>query len=213
MIDGVYLIELRARGGNSHETMGAVRRSIRSDGFWNSCENFLFMVTPVLEVLRVFDGKQPAMGKAWLVMHELQKHVQKFADPPFNLDRELAESALNSFQTRWGLMLTDLHWAGGLLNPFLIGKITLHENPRARPALNRVLRNLTPDEATYLMAITEFQDFIESRGAFEGVPLATRADFPLHEWWDAFGHGAPILSNIARRILAQVCSASSCERN
>ena len=210
---GIYLIELRARGGNSHETMGAVRRSIRSDGFWNSCENFLFMVTPVLEVLRVFDGKQPAMGKAWLVMHELQKHVQKFADPPFNLDRDLAESALNSFQTRWGLMLTDLHWAGGLLNPFLIGKITLHENPRARPALNRVLRNLTPDEATYLMAITEFQDFIESRGAFEGVPLAARADFPPHEWWDAFGHGAPILSNIARRILAQVCSASSCERN
>lgn len=210
---GAFMIELRGRGGNGHEVMANVRRSIRQDGFWDSCENFLFMVTPVLEVLRVFDGKQPSMGKAWLVMHNLQSHVQKFPNPPFNLDGDIAERALDQFQSRWSLMLTDLHWAGALLNPFLIGNMSLHENPRARPALNRVLRKLTHDEASYLLGITEFQDFIENRGAFEGVPAAARADLPPHEWWDAFGHGAFVLSGIAKRILAQVCSASSCERN
>ena len=36
---------------------------------------------------------------------------------------------------------------------------------------------------------------------------------PPHEWWDAFGGGAVTLQQIARRILAQICFASSCERN
>jgi len=35
----------------------------------------------------------------------------------------------------------------------------------------------------------------------------------LHEWWDLLGVSARTLAPIAKRILAQVCSASLCERN
>ena len=38
----------------------AVRRFVRSDGFWNTCKNFLYMVIPVVKALHVFDGKAPA---------------------------------------------------------------------------------------------------------------------------------------------------------
>jgi hypothetical protein len=69
------LRDLRRRSATAYMKGFAVRRFIRSNGFWNTCENFLYMVIPVVKVLCVFDGKAPAMGLAWRVMHDLQTHV------------------------------------------------------------------------------------------------------------------------------------------
>ena len=89
-------------------------------------------------------------------------------------------------------MLTDLHWAIGFQNPFSIGNKSLHDNPPARPTLNIILEKLTPDEATILVDITMYQDFKESRGAFDGVFDTARADLLPHESWDAFGNGTVV---------------------
>jgi hypothetical protein len=35
-------------------------------------------VIPVVKALRVFDGKAPAMGLAWKVMHDLHTHKHCF---------------------------------------------------------------------------------------------------------------------------------------
>jgi hypothetical protein len=58
------LRDLRRRSTTAYMKGFVVRRFIRSDGFWNTCKNFLYMVIPVVKVLRVFDGKAPAMGLA-----------------------------------------------------------------------------------------------------------------------------------------------------
>ena len=106
----------------------AVRRFVRSDGFWNTCENFLYMVIPVVKALCIFDGKAPAMGLAWKVMHDLETHVREFVQPPFALSADLVAEAMSTFRHRWWMMLTDLHWTGAMLNPVLRGWAPVHEH-------------------------------------------------------------------------------------
>ena len=74
---------MKRRSATAYMKCFAVRRFIRSDGFWNMCEKFLYMVILVVKALRVFDGNALAMGLAWKVMHDLQTHVHGFSRPPF----------------------------------------------------------------------------------------------------------------------------------
>jgi len=48
--------------------------------------------------LREFDGKGPCMGKAWLVMKTLEKHVQLLVDPLISFPLELTTSVKSQFQ-------------------------------------------------------------------------------------------------------------------
>jgi hypothetical protein len=116
-----FLADLRRRSARTHEVGVHVQATIRSDGFWHSCEKNLYMVILVVKALRVFDGKAPAMGLAWKVMHDLHTHIQSFTQPPFHLELDLAKQALENFCDRWRLMKTDLHWAGAMLNLRLLG--------------------------------------------------------------------------------------------
>ena len=163
-------------------------------------KNFLYMVIPVVKALRVFDGKVPAMGLAWRVMHDLQTHIRGFGKPPFHLSPELATNAMLTFQNRWRLMLNDLHWAGAMLNPLLCGWAPLHED-EIRGLLNGFIYRLTPDEDTYVQILHQYQDFLENRGSFASSTDPNVHAAPLHEWWDAMGGGAKDLQTIARRVL------------
>ena len=111
------------------------------------------MVIPVVKALRLFDGKAPATGMAWRVMYDLKIHVQGFAEQLFRLGLELARQALLSFENRWALMMTNLHWAGGMLNPTLRGWAPLHEHDQSMRILNRVFRKLAPDDETYVRVL------------------------------------------------------------
>jgi hypothetical protein len=134
-----FLVDLRRRSARAHEVGVHVRATIRSDGFWHSCEIFLYMVIPVVKALHVFDGKAPTMRLTWKVMHDLQTHIQSFTQPSFHLKLDLAEQVLENFRDRWRLMKTDLHWAGVMLNPMLRGWRSLHDLPESWTILNRVL--------------------------------------------------------------------------
>ena len=61
--------------------------------------------------------------------------------------------------------------------------------------------------------LSQYQDFLKNRGLFVDSTDPSVHVVPVHEWWDAMGGGAKALQTIARRILAQVCSTSTCERN
>jgi hypothetical protein len=100
-----------------------------------------------------------------------------------------------------------------MLNPLLRGWAPLHEDDNSRTILNRVICRLAQDENTYVQILHQYQDFLENRGPFADSTDPSVHAAPLHEWWDAMGGGAKALQTIARRILAQVCSASACERN
>ena len=111
------------------------------------------------------------------------------------------------------MKLIDLHWAGAMLNPVLRDWIPLHKHEHSRRILNQVFWKYYPDDNTYVEVLNQYQDFLENQGSFADSTDSSVHVAPLYEWWDAMGGGANALQTIARRILAQVCSASACERN
>ena len=49
--------DLKRRSPTAYAKAASMRRFIRSDGFWDTCENFLYMVILVVKALRLFDGR------------------------------------------------------------------------------------------------------------------------------------------------------------
>ena len=72
--------DLRRRSSTTYAKAALVQWFIRSDGFWDTGENFLYMVIPVIKALCLFDGKAPATSMAWRIMYDLKIHVQGFAE-------------------------------------------------------------------------------------------------------------------------------------
>ena len=45
------------------------------------------------------------------------------------------------------------------------------------------------------------------------MAIAAAKEMPSHKWWISFGAQSPELQNIAVKVLSQITSAGSCERN
>ena len=57
-------------------------------------------VEDIMKALWVFDGKEPAMGKAWLTMNNLRKHIFRLQNPSFLLTPTIAEKIEENFIKR-----------------------------------------------------------------------------------------------------------------
>jgi hypothetical protein len=79
-------------GHRAHALARVVRATIRDDGFWQQCENFEHMDKLVIKTLQVFNGRTPAMAKAWLEMNNLKRHVFSLREPNFNLPASMGAS-------------------------------------------------------------------------------------------------------------------------
>src|SRR6476646_9930294 len=100
------------------------------------------MTTDVLKALRVFDRREPAMGKAWLIVHRLRQHVHSLRDEQFSLRPDIATVLEDSFNTRRAMCFTDLHYAAAILNPYIKENAALKQDGVATRALYRVIHKL-----------------------------------------------------------------------
>ena len=204
----------RQNGTRAHALASLVRQTILDETFWGRCENFVHLVEPALVTLRTFDGQKPAMGRAWLAMNNLKNHVFALRDAPFLLDPVIASRFEEQFNSRWKMMLTDLHYAGALLNPYLTDCVELQRDGGAKRARNRVLRHLSGslrvDHNEVMNELTHFEERTGPYGPLEAPDIRETRMQP-HQWWQRVGGDA--LPVIAKRILSLTCSASSCERN
>ena len=60
-------------GVQAHALATRVRSHILDENFWQFCWNYAYMMEDVMKALWVFDGKEPTMEKAWLIMNNLKK--------------------------------------------------------------------------------------------------------------------------------------------
>ena len=120
-----------------------------------------------MKALRVFDGKEPAMGKAWLPINNLLKYIFRLRYAPFTLTPAIAEEIEENFMKRWDMMLTDLHYAGAMLNPYLRGHMELQQNGEAKRTLNKVFRRLnTPLGVGFNEVMAEMTKYKERLGPY-----------------------------------------------
>ena len=204
----------RQNGNHAHALVGVVRETVLDGDFWHRCQNYVHMIEEVIKALRVFDGRERAMGKAWLTMNNLKKRIFKLWNFHFNLPARIATTLEENFTRRWDMMVTDLHYACALLNPYLKDVLEIQENGDAKCALNRVVRKLCAILGVgFNDAMVELTEYKERRGPYSPLeaPDIREAHMESHQWWHRVGGNA--LPKIAKRILLLTCSTSSCERN
>ena len=208
-----YVTKLRdTRRDRARTFSRSVKTLVLDEHFWERCTNFREMVAPVVYTLREFDAKEPCMGKALHILRDLEKHVLALRSEPFNLDSDLADIAEDEFYARKQMITTDLHSAGALLNPYLLHDKELADDPDVITACKRVLRKLCTPE-TYPDVVKEFIAFRHKNVPFHDMLDPKHQKCSPYAWWDFEGACGKLLAPIAKRILAQTLSSSSCERN
>ena len=65
-----------------------------------------------------FDAKFPAMPQAWMHMSMLKEHVYTLHEHPYMLLHKTATKYESAIHRCREMMLTDLHYAVTLLNPY-----------------------------------------------------------------------------------------------
>ena len=87
----------RQNGVQARALATQVRSHVLDENFWRRCRNYTYMVEDVMKALRVFDRKEPAMGKAWLTMNNLRKHIFRLQYALFSLTPAIAEEIEENF--------------------------------------------------------------------------------------------------------------------
>ena len=103
---------------------------------------------------------------------------------------------------RWDMMLTDLHYAGAMLNPYLQGHMELQQNGKVKRSLNTVFHRLSnPLGVGFNEVMAKMTKYEERLGSYsrEEAPDIRVANLQPHQWWLRVGGEA--LSKIASGFL------------
>jgi hypothetical protein len=98
------------------------------------------------------------MEKILYIFRNLEKHVVSFRGEPFRLDHDMADPMEDAFYNRWIMVKIDLHYAGALLNPYLLHDKELANDCDSFIAFKRVLQKLCSLE-TYPDVVQDFLAF------------------------------------------------------
>ena len=200
------------RNSSSRKEFRAVRETILDDQFWLRCVNIKDVLAPVVHGLRDLNAKTPCMGKVLHITRKLEEHVLTLSEKPFYLSSHLAIPLVKSFYERRKMVETDLHYAGALLNPYLLQDKELADDQYATDACKRVLMKICKPR-DYANVVKEFVAFRHREPPFHNMLDPKEQKMSAHAWWDFEGACGKLIAPIAKRILAQPVSSSSCERN
>jgi hypothetical protein len=194
-----------------------LRRLILGDDseFWQSCANYCTIMKAVVVALKELNGKQPCMGNVYMIMRALRHHVAALYNALFNMPSDLVEPFEVALRNRKALVASDLHYAGALLNPHLIKDMELCDDQNAMAGLMRVFQKLTDTAEEFQAVKAEFNLYFHTMSPYYGQHVWSSMgvkEVP-HLWWFTSSSVGKLLPRIARRILAQVVSSSSCEWN
>jgi hypothetical protein len=151
------------------------------------------------------------MGKIYYKAFNVQQALEGLIEE--DAPRQFRVTAMAAFRKRWDMMYNDLHGAGYCLDPEFLD-VSITELPEPMCGLDQTIERLskTPEDAA--KASEQFLTFRDQKGAFASSIAKDAAKvMPAHKWWERYGYFCPELQYVARRVLAQVVSATACERN
>jgi hypothetical protein len=152
------------------------------------------------------------MGMILYIFHNLEKHVLRLRGEPFMLDCNLAEAIEVAFYSQWNMVTTNSLYVGAFLNPYLLHNKEMADDRNSLIVCKRVLQKLCPPKP-YLDVVQVFLAFRHKQEPFHNVLDSNNQKCSLHDWWAFEGTCRKFVAPIARRLLRQMMSSSSCKRN
>jgi hypothetical protein len=116
---------------------------------------------------------------------------------------------------RKAMVASDLYYVGILLNPHLIKDMELCHDQHMMVGLMRVFLKLYNTAKEFQALKAEFNLYFHTMSPYCGEHVWSPMGLKkvTHVWWFTSSSVGKLLPCIVRRILAQVVSSSSCERN
>ena len=167
----------------------------------------------IIIALKEFDTKKPCMGNIYIIIRTLRHHMAALHNTPFKMPSNLVEPLEVALRNREAVVASDLHYAGALLNPYLIEDMELCDEQHVMARLIRIFQRLFDTAKEFQVMKAEFNLYFHTMSPYyeEHVWSPMEVKEVAHVWWFISGSVGKLLLCIARKILAQVVSTSSCE--
>ncbi|XP_058100273.1 uncharacterized protein LOC131245081 isoform X2 [Magnolia sinica] len=195
---------------NKTQSIGCVD-ILDDNDFWRVVEEIVAVSEPILKVLRDVAGGKPAVGSIYDSMTRAKESIRTY----YIMDENKCKLFLDIVDRRWQKQLhSPLHSAAAFLNPSIQYNPEVKFLGHIKEEFLAVLEKLLPTPELRRDITGQIFAFKKAQGMF-GCSLARESinTTPPALWWDQYGDLAPGLQRIAVRILSQVCSSSTYERN
>ena len=141
--------------------------------FWNTIVYSLKVPSPIVRVLRLFDGeKRPTMGYIYEAMHRAKEAIEK----SFNGREERYKEIFEIIDRRWDCQLHwPLHVAGYFLNPefFYDNRSEIERDEEVMAGLYKCIQRLVPNINQQDKILEELTSYKREEGLF-GLEMAKR---------------------------------------
>ncbi|KAJ9564787.1 hypothetical protein OSB04_000753 [Centaurea solstitialis] len=210
---------------NTKMIASQVVETIRDDNFWDDVGSVLEITKPIFLLIKFCDGEGSKMGEIYERMDNMMGEIKDVMK-----DNEYASyypQVEKIVLARWEKMTIPLHCVGFALNPRFYDKNYLSKMapggiPRKAPnqdvevvsGVMKTFDRISEDEEEGRVLRDQFATFHMKKGIYSMV--ATQADAvtmdPI-DWWATYGSETPELAEVAKKVLSQLISSSSAERN
>ncbi|XP_016564478.1 uncharacterized protein LOC107863178 isoform X2 [Capsicum annuum] len=184
---------------------------LKHSEFWRTAEECVAVSEPFLKVMREVSGGKPAVG----IIYELLTRAKESIRTYFIMDEIKCKTFLDIVDKKWQNNLhSPLHSAAAFLNPAIQYNTEVKFLGSIKEDFFRVLEKLLPTPELRRDITTQILLYTRASGMF-GCNLAKEAidTVPSGIWWEQYGDAAPTLQRVAIKILSQVCSTFTFERN
>ncbi|KAH9292112.1 hypothetical protein KI387_042698 [Taxus chinensis] len=201
---------------STSETAVEVRKMVLDNLFWVDVKFVVDFIQPICEVIRFADSDKPCLGEVYEEIDSMCERIRKITD---SKDPSLYPLIKEKVHGRWNKLNTPLHCVAYALNPKwydieVTNKRAPYEDREVMKEFWVAVKKIygRGEEASTIR--TQWNMFSRGRGQFSTVEALydMHAKDPI-EWWWNHGSEAPELQSFAIRLLSQVASSSSCERN
>jgi hypothetical protein len=200
-----------------------IKSIILDDAWWDKVQYLLQFTEPILTMIRIFDTDMPCLGEVYENIDSMLEKIREIIRASENDPFEVFYNEVKDIVTkRWNKMTTPLHLLAYSLHPkyyhskilSLPGRTTPNKDSEVVQGYKTALRKIFRDVGIAMEVREEFGAFVQSTGNFSD-PLAMddRGHMDPITWWGFHGGDSVHLSTLATRLLSQVVSSSSAERN
>ncbi|XP_057432298.1 uncharacterized protein LOC130725055 [Lotus japonicus] len=204
-----------------------VREKLLDVSWWDKVDYILSFTSPIYDVLRKMDTDASTLHVVYEMWDSMIENVRKVI---YKYERK-TESEVSTFYEvvhsilvdQWTKSSKPLHCLAHSLNPRYYSHEWLSEDAsRVRPHQDveitrermKCFRKYFVDVDVRRRVNVEFASFSDGREGFDDIDsLGDRGRIDAKSWWLTHGAHAPLLQQVALKLLGQPCSSSCSERN